>query len=321
MPDLIEDQAASLRRLLGGATLHSLLFIGGDSGTGQSALVANVAHAMAQGGQSVLVIDAQPQLRSGARWFGLSPRGDLAEAMAGKRRLDDLLLHAPGGVTWLPAARLSDAPGTGAQRPSGAQARVLAELAARFDTVLIDVPTDRVRHWTPAAAHAGAVLLGSSEAQRSITSTYSALKSLSWQNGQQRYLWWIARATASAPAEAAYRKVAQTAQRFLHMQLGFAGPVPADPMVGRAERMRRPVVEAFPASRYAAACAMLAVRLSTLPRRSEAATLLWDGLLGFDPDPDASRTPTDSRHSHSRSPDAAQPRPIGAPDRTELVSR
>ncbi|MFN9129705.1 MAG: hypothetical protein ACK5V7_12865, partial [bacterium] len=104
-----DDQASSLRRLLGGSTLRSALFIGGDAGIGQTALVAATAGAMARRGHAVLVVDAQPQLRSGAGWFGLFPRGDLAEALSGQRPRHGVLRQAAGGGTGVAAARLGPA--------------------------------------------------------------------------------------------------------------------------------------------------------------------------------------------------------------------
>lgn len=381
----VEDQASSLRRMLGGSTLRSALFIGGDAGIGQTALVAATAGEMARRGHAVLVIDAQPQLRSGAGWFGLLPRGDLAEALSGQRRLDEVLLHATGGVTWVPAARLGPAtarraaapmgdrgPGAGrAPRPATgtiagpgtgtaagtsretAAARTLSDLAARFDCVLIDVPADRVDRWWPAAAQAGTVLLGSTTAQRSVTAAYSTLKMLALEVGQQRYLWWMARATEAGAAEEAWRKVAQTARRFLQVQVDYAGAVPVDPMVPRAERLHRPLAEAFPSSRAAAASALLAGKLDLpIPLRSSPEQA-WQALLvgesalvvdpgqnartGAGPETDRPAVDHDSLRGASRSrpsPDALrnsaysstpspsqEPSPFGAPGRTALVSR
>jgi len=339
-----EDQASSLRRLLGGSTLRSALFIGGDAGIGQTALVAATAEVMARRGHAVLVVDAQPQLRSGAGWFGLSPRGDLAEALSGQRRLDEVLLHASGGVTWVPAARLGPATASAAADPAvaavaAAAARALSDLAVRFDCVLVDVPADRVRRWWPAAAQAGSVLLGSTTAQRSVTAAYAALKMLALEVGQQRYLWWMARAADAGEAEAAWHKVAQTARRFLQVQVEYAGAMPVDPMVARAERLRRPLAEAFPGSLAAAASAMLAERLDVpmplpgTPEQAWQALLLGESARAGEPaqnekggaglaiDRDAPRSPSYSSDLSPNPSPSQKLSPFGAPGRTALVSR
>lgn len=329
-----EDQASSLRRLLGGSTLRSALFVGGDAGIGQTALVAATADAMARRGHSVLVVDAQPQLRSGAGWFGLFPRGDLAEALSGQRRLDEVLLHANGGVTWVPAARLGPAGPLPAADPGAAPAagRALSELASRFDCVLVDVPADRVDRWWPAAAQAGTVLLGSTCAQRSVTAAYSALKMLALEVGQQRYLWWMARAADADAAESAWRKVAQTARRFLQVQVEYAGAVPADPMVPRAERLHRPLADVFPGSRAAAAGAALAGQLDVpmplpgSPADAWRALLVGEATLDGVPAQNARGEAGAAVSGRLSSLDASlgpshNLSPSGAPARTALVSR
>jgi len=324
--DPVEDQAASLRRMLGGATLRSALFIGGDSGIGQTALVAATAEALAQRGHAVLVVDTQPHLRSGAGWSGLLPRGDLGEALSGQRRLDEVLLHAASGVTWAPAARVGQAAAAGAGPAPGAAARVVSELAARFDCVLLDVPADRADRWWPSAAFASAVLLGSTDAARSVTAAYGALKMLALEVGQQHYLWWIARAVDPGAAEAAWTRVAQTAHRFLQVRVGYAGAVPFDTGVPRAQRLRRALASVFPASPAAAAGAMLARRLEVPVPPQSAPEQAWRGLLlgevPLDPVPAQNRggaaraMPQDPVRAASR-----QPSPPGAPGRTALVSR
>ncbi len=327
----VEDQAASLRRMLGGTTLRSALFIGGDAGIGQTALVAATAEALAQRGHAVLVVDGQPHLRSGAGWFGLRPRGDLGEALSGQRRLDEVLLYAAGGVTWVPAARLghASAPGHGLAPVAGAPeaaSRVVSELAARFDCVLLDVPADRADRWWPSAACASAVLLGSTEAARSVTAAYSALKMLALEVGQQRYLWWIGRTADPAAAEAVWTKVAQTAQRFLQVRVGYAGAVPFDPVVPRAQRLRRSLASVFPASPAAAACALLAQQLDAPVPPQDAPEQAWRGLLlgevPLEPVPAQNRDgplramPQDLVRNASR-----HPLPLGMPGTTALVSR
>ena len=206
---------------------------------------------------------------------------------------------------------------------------LLFDDSSAFDCVLLDVPADRVDRWWPAAAQAGTVLLGSTTVQRSVTAAYAALKMLAFEVGQQRYLWWMARASDAGAAEAAWRKIAQTARRFLQVQVDYAGAMPVDPMVARAERLRRPLVEAFPGSLGAAASAMLAERIDVpvpLPGAPEQA---WHALLVGDPAQNARaaagpaverETPRSPSYDSTPSP-SQKLSPFGAPGRTALVSR
>jgi flagellar biosynthesis protein FlhG len=187
--------------------------------------------------------------------------------------------------------------------------------------VLVDVPADRTQHWWSAAARAGAVLIGAGDTQRSVTAAYGTLKAVARRMGRQRYLWWAGRAVSEAAAAASYEKVAQTARRFLQVQLDYAGAVPADPVVARAERQRRPLVEAFPASAAHAACCALAAQLDALPRAGDPALILWQSLLGFEPGVDTAVHAPGPERAPEPLAAATGTAPPRAPARTALVSR
>ena len=115
-------------------------------------------------------------------------------------------------------------------------------------------------------------------------------------------------------AEAAWQKVALTARRFLQVRIDYGGAVPADPMVPRAQRLRRPLAEAFPGSRAAAAGAALAglldrpVALGTDPSAAWRALLVGEPAFGADP-------------AQNMRAQAADSSPSSVSARTELVSR
>ena len=57
MADFRVDQAAGLRRLLGGSQLQVVTFVAGCEGVGRSVAVANLGVALARLGKEVLIID------------------------------------------------------------------------------------------------------------------------------------------------------------------------------------------------------------------------------------------------------------------------
>lgn len=281
------DQAQGLRRLFGGAGLRSLILLSASPGLGQTALAANVAHLIARSGASVLLLDAADSPRAAARWFASVARGDLADVLAGRRVLDEVLLAVPGGASLLPCGRwLPGTPGIG---------RVLPDLAARFDTVLVDVPPGRVQDWWPVAAHAGAVAIGSGEDARSLTDGYSLLKRLSGRLGRQQYLWWIGRAASGATAAAASGRIVRAARRFLDLPVEVAMSVREDPALELALRQRRPLADAFPGSPAAADFAALATRVLALSGPAQPAGAAWSALLGDEADSPPAAWPRTAR--------------------------
>ncbi len=108
-------------------------------GVGKSFVVANLAHLLGESGKRVLAIDAD--LRRGRlhESFGASREGGLSELLAGEQPLADVLRDTGSpGVKFISTGRLPPNPAEmlGSER----FAKVLADLAARHDVVLVDTP-------------------------------------------------------------------------------------------------------------------------------------------------------------------------------------
>ena len=105
---------------------------------GTSNLVLNLAIALAEMDQRVVVVDADIGLANLDLLCGLTPRYDLGDVLAGRCRLFDALVTGPGEIQIVPGAH---AIRTGRGRSGDAPARLVAELSeleAEADFVLVD---------------------------------------------------------------------------------------------------------------------------------------------------------------------------------------
>lgn len=119
----------------------SLAFVSALRGDGKSAVVANLALALAEGGTRVLVVDADNHLA--ARLLpGISGDEGFEHVLTGQRALAECTEASPlnSAVAVLRSGWLTTGHMTGAARAKAA-ARVLAEAKAGFDFVLIDTPS------------------------------------------------------------------------------------------------------------------------------------------------------------------------------------
>jgi flagellar biosynthesis protein FlhG len=117
---------------------HRLLFSSGKGGVGTSNLVLNLAIALGQMEQRVLVVDGDIGLANLDLLGGLCPRHDLGDVLQGRCELADAVITGPCGIRVVPGAHaarttLGDL-GDAAER----LARELKEVALDFDFVLID---------------------------------------------------------------------------------------------------------------------------------------------------------------------------------------
>jgi capsular exopolysaccharide synthesis family protein len=109
-------------------------------GQGTTTVAANLAIAIANTGTSVVSVDADLRHPDLSSTFGLASSTGLASLLNGRAELADVL-HASGipGLTVVPAGGTSANPGELIAMPR--MRSLLAELADRFEMVVIDTPT------------------------------------------------------------------------------------------------------------------------------------------------------------------------------------
>src|SRR5262249_30055622 len=122
----MSDQADRLRQLVGASrtatatalaedepcvlaqdshrSTRSLLFTSGKGGVGTSNLVLNLAIALGEMDQRVLVVDADLGLANLDLLCGLTPRFDLGDVLAGRCTLRHAVATGPGAIQIVPGA-------------------------------------------------------------------------------------------------------------------------------------------------------------------------------------------------------------------------
>lgn len=142
----------------GGATLA---IVGARHGDGCSGLTANLAVVFAQLGERTLLIDTDMRRPAQHDLFGLDGSDGLAEALSGRLAVTEAVQNIAhfANLCVLPAGAPPPNPQELLSRPVFAE--LLAELAPRFDVILLDTPP--LLQFADAqivAARAGACVLG-----------------------------------------------------------------------------------------------------------------------------------------------------------------
>jgi capsular exopolysaccharide synthesis family protein len=119
--------------------LRTLLVTSATPGDGKTTTTANLALALAAGGETVVVIDADLRRAKLAGVFGLEEAVGLSSLVLRTATLDEALQHWRENVWVLPSGRPLP-PNPSEVLGSHFMSDVLAELAQRFDVVLIDTP-------------------------------------------------------------------------------------------------------------------------------------------------------------------------------------
>lgn len=177
MADFRVDQAAGLRRLLGGGQqLQVITFVSGCDGVGRSVAVANIGVAMARLGKEVLIIDEHASGDDIAATFGLVARNDLLNVVQREMPLSQVLLQPMNGLRVLPAARAVKKLGRLSLPQQQTLLDAMSGLERPIDVILVDASMAHPNGFSPFGLVSQETVVVLSGSSASITEAYSLIK-------------------------------------------------------------------------------------------------------------------------------------------------
>ncbi|MBV1776750.1 AAA family ATPase [Burkholderiaceae bacterium DAT-1] len=257
------DQASSLRRMLARREGRSTALIGG-TGTGVTSLAINLAHALAESGGSIMLIDEDESPASAASRLQLRSRHRFEQAVMRDVRLDEMVLQGPQ-FSLLPL----HVSGELALAIPPSRQRQLADeydsVSAAIDHVLIDARPVSAHSPPGLAIAADEVIVVITPSGESITDAYAAIKRLHVEYGKRHFRILVNRVRTLETAQALFRRVKEVAHTYLDTRLSLIGFVPEDDMLARADKLALPVQTAFPQAESSVAFGQLAANHSRWP--------------------------------------------------------
>lgn len=251
----MDDQAASLRRLLSaGRKPCSFAFIG-DQGSGVSTVVAEFAAVLASDGHRVMILDAHADMGQ-ARRLKVNHARHLDEVIGYQGALEDTIVSLSSGAELL---NLYVRPFTLANLHTGLAHRLSQEFSSRLrdsEWILIDALPPRQE---PAlSAIADHLILVLTPEAKSLTEAYGIIKQLSGEFGRRAFNVLINHAESLEDAQHIFRRLTYAASEYLNVSLRWVGFIPEDYHLRRALVMKTAATLAFPKSEGAIACTQLA---------------------------------------------------------------
>ena len=239
-----------------------LAITSGKGGVGKTNVTINVAIAMARLGLRVGVLDADFGLGNVDVLLGIAPVAHIGHVVAGEKRLQDVLVRGPHGITIIPA-------GSGLQSMtslSGAQRdRLLAalDLACRdLDFLLIDTAagiSDNVMEMLKLAER---IVLVTSLEPSAIVDAYALTKVLTGTDAGKDIGVVINSARSAEEASVAFRQIETATRRFLKRSVSYYGHITDDPAVRESVLVQRAVVDHLPQSPASRCYRIVASRLA-----------------------------------------------------------
>jgi len=249
----MHDQASVLRDLASRENrikgkMRVIAVTSGKGGVGKTTITVNLALALAEYGQRVIILDGDLGLANVDIAFGLSARYTIEHLLSGEKTLEGILLIGPKGIGIIPG-------GSGVQRLANLERDKLTHVIANLgrlekltDLLIIDTGAGLSHTVINFLQAADDVIMVTTPEPTAITDAYGLLKSLRQEAGEVPVHLVINRVRSEKDALATFKRLETAVNKFLDGSLNFLGWVYDDPLVGRSVMQQDPLGISFPDS-------------------------------------------------------------------------
>jgi flagellar biosynthesis protein FlhG len=253
------DQAAGLRRIMAAPKPRVVSIISASSAD-QSRMIINLAASIRAQGSDVLVVHASKSTREANYEIDKTPT--LLEVAKTSASLSVAIKNTKqefAATKLLPKNQVSTPLNSNAAQVLN---QLFDELVLQYEIVLVDATLNNDDLLPLKTLNDSDILIQLTREPESIKDAYTLIKRICSQLGRRSFGIIVDDAN-DAQAEVVFNNIAQVAKRFMQIDLEFFGAIPADVHLGKAAKLGRPVIDAFPLTPASNAFKQIAQRLNT----------------------------------------------------------
>ena len=228
----------------------SVAVLSGKGGVGKTNLSLNLACALYQAGFKNLLMDCDMGLANLDVLLGITPEGNLQDALLGDARLSDVLYPLePKGFDVLPAA--SGVPELNDMRPDLRDMLLerLEPVLGKYDYIFMDLGAGISETVQTFAAMAAMRIVIITPEPTSLTDSYALIKVLNSRFGMRDFMVLVNQAESPKEAQGAFEKLNGACRHFLHLEPVLLGHVRMDKKLPEAVCRQQALLRYAPATR------------------------------------------------------------------------
>ncbi len=246
--------------------VQTIAVAGGKGGVGKSIVAVNLAAAMGTSNHEVLLVDGDLELGNVDRLLNLRPKFGLQEVFTGARRLDEVVLQGPRGVSVIPSASGMMEMARLSQIEHAGLIGLFSELHTPADTLIVDVATGLSESVLSFCRAVREVIVVVVDEPTAVQDAFTTIRVLNERCHVNRFRVVANKTSSSQHGIDLYASLSRLTDRYLDVLLDFCGSIPFDPRLKQAVCQQSTVVEAFPRSPAALAFRKLSTRVARWPQ-------------------------------------------------------
>jgi len=246
--------------------IQTIAIAGGKGGVGKSVVAVNLAAALGVADHEVLLVDGDLELGNIDRLLNLRSRYGLQEVFRGSRRLEDVVLQGPRGVSVIPSASGMIEMARLSQIEHAGLIALFSDLPTPADTLIVDVATGLAESVLSFCRAVREVIVVVVDEPTAVQDAFTTIRVLSERCHVNRFRVVANKTSSSQHGIDLYASLSRLTDRYLDVLLDFCGSIPFDPRLKQAVCRQSTVVEAFPRSPSALAFKKLGARVARWPQ-------------------------------------------------------
>jgi len=258
------DQAANLRKLVVKNNLtkktKTISITSGKGGVGKTSMAVSLAIALAKGGSSVTLLDADLGLANINVILGVIPKYNLYHVIKGKKSLRDIVIDVPEGIRIIAGA-------SGFHQLANLDAKqrndfigAVSEIASD-DYMIIDTGAGVSQNVLSFVIASDEVIVITTPEPTAITDAYGIIKSIASQSPEKSVKLLVNRVQSVSEGKRVAQRVINIAGQFLNIKVESLGFIFDDIYVARSVRNQKPFIISYPKSKASICISMIADRI------------------------------------------------------------